>query len=172
MDKILLKKMLFKVAFCAMAADGRIDDREIEEMQIMDKNTSYFADIDLSNELKNLLADFEKKGKKIIQELFDELKNINLTIIQELLILEIALRIISADDDIDENEVKYVKLLRSKLKVHDETIKDRFGIIDYLINNNYAQDIKKITVYENNFISQLKMPELSELKSINFKEEK
>jgi len=64
MDKTALKKMLFKVAFCAMAADGRIDDREIKEMQIMNKNASYFADIDLSDELKKLLSDFEMKGKK------------------------------------------------------------------------------------------------------------
>ncbi len=55
MDKVSLKKMLFKVAFCALAADGKVDEREIKEMQIMDKNTSYFEDIDLSDELKNLI---------------------------------------------------------------------------------------------------------------------
>ncbi len=149
MDKILLKKMLFKVAFCAMAADGRIDDREIKEMQIMDKNTSYFANIDLSNELKNLLTNLEIKGKKIIVELFDELRNTKLTTIQELLVLEIALRIISADDDIDDNEVKFIKLLRSKLELHDETIKDRFGIIDYLMNKDYVENITLIKHKEN-----------------------
>ena len=167
MDKTILKKILFKVAFCAMAADGKIDDREIKEMQIMDKNTSYFANIDLSDELKNLLTGFEIKGKKIITELFDELRNTKLTTIQELLVLEIALRIISADDDIDENEVKFVKLLRSKLELHDETIKDRFGVIDYLMNTDYAENIK-IKDKETDFIANLSMPEISELKSIDF----
>jgi len=150
-----------------MAADGRIDDREIKEMQIMDKNTSYFANIDLSNELKNLLTNLEIKGKKIIVELFDELRNTKLTTIQELLVLEIALRIISADDDIDDNEVKFIKLLRSKLELHDETIKDRFGIIDYLMNKDYVENITLIKHKETDFIANLSMPEIDELKSIN-----
>jgi len=167
MDKTALKKMLFKVAFCAMAADGRIDDREIKEMQIMNKNASYFADIDLSDELKNLLSDFEIKGKKIINELFEELSNNELTALQELLVLEIALRIISADDDIDDNEVKFVKLIRSKLKVPNEIIKDRFGVIEYLMNKDYETNIKtKIT--ETDFVSELIMPEFQDLKKINF----
>jgi len=42
MDKIEFKKLLFKVAFCTMACDGHIDKREIEEMKIMDKKTSFF----------------------------------------------------------------------------------------------------------------------------------
>ena len=54
MDKNEFKKILFKVAFCAMACDGKIQKEEIEELKIMDKKTSYFAEIDLSDELKQL----------------------------------------------------------------------------------------------------------------------
>lgn len=168
MDKINLKKLLFKVAFCAMAADGKIDHREIKEMQVMDKNTSYFADIDLSDELQKLLSGFEIKGKKIINELFDELRNNELTALHELLVLEIALRIISADDDIDDNEVKFIKLIRSKLKVPDETIKDRFGVIEYLIDKDHNTNIKT-ELTETGFVSELIMPELQELKQIDLK---
>ena len=62
MDKIEFKKLLFKVAFCTMACDGHIDKREIEEMKIMDKKTSFFEAIDLSEELKQLIKDLDKKG--------------------------------------------------------------------------------------------------------------
>ena len=41
------KKILFKTAFCSMACDGKIDDLEIKEMKLIDKNTSYFSKIDL-----------------------------------------------------------------------------------------------------------------------------
>ena len=165
MEKLQLKKLLFKVAFCSIAADGKVDDREIEELKLIDTNTSYFADTDLSEELMNLIKDYEKKGKQVIEELFAELRSTKLTTIQELLVLEIALRIISADDDIDENEVKFIKLLRGKLELHNETIKDRFGIIEYLMNKDYSEGIK---IKENDFISDLSMPEISELKSIDF----
>ena len=57
MEKNEFKKLLFKVAFCSMACDGHIDEREIDEMKMMDKNTSFFHDIDLSEELSELVSE-------------------------------------------------------------------------------------------------------------------
>jgi len=51
MEKVEFKKLLFNVAFCTMACDGHIDKKEIEEMKVMDKTTSFFNDVDLSEEL-------------------------------------------------------------------------------------------------------------------------
>ena len=157
MDKDTFKKILFKVAFCAMACDGDIDNREINELKIMDKNTSYFADIDLSIELEQLIDDFKSKGAKIIEELFELLRNTKLNPIQELLVLEIALRIIYADERIDENEIKFVNFLRSKLELHDETIIDRFGELDILYTNEYSNNIVAGKT-EKEFAESIKLP--------------
>ena len=54
METIEFKKVLFKTAFCVMACDGHIDQLEIDEMKKIDTNTSYFNDVDLSNELDDL----------------------------------------------------------------------------------------------------------------------
>ena len=135
MESVEFKKLLFNVAFCAMACDGHIDDREIEEMKVIDKKTTYFGDIDLSEELTDLINQLKEKGKEIITELLDKLKDSDLNTIQELLVLEVALRIVNADNILDENEINFIRLIRSKLKLHDEIIKDRFGIIDYLVTN-------------------------------------
>lgn len=148
MERTEFKKLLFNVAFCAMACDGHIDNREIEEMKVIDKNTTYFGDIDLSEELNNLIKELNEKGKEVITELLEKLKDSDLNTIQELLVLEIALRIVNADEVLDENEINFVRLIRSKLKLHDEIIKDRFGIIDYLVTNrdyltNVNADINK-----------------------------
>ncbi|MCK4442091.1 MAG: TerB family tellurite resistance protein [Sulfurovaceae bacterium] len=142
MDKTEFKKLLFKVAFCTMACDGNIDNREIEEMKIMDKKTSFFEAIDLSSELTQLIKELDEKGTKVIEELFVSLKNNDLNTIQELLILEVALRIINADEKHDENEIKFIHLVRAKLKVHDETINDRFGEVDILYTNEYSRNIQ------------------------------
>lgn len=166
MDKTEFKKLLFKVAFCTMACDGHIDNREIEEMRIMDKKTSFFAAIDLSNELTQLIKEIDKKGTKVIEELFAILKNCDLNTIQELLILEVALRIIIADKKHDENEIKFIHLLRAKLKVHDETINDRFGEVDILYTNEYSRNIQ-IGKTDNEFIESIKLPEFSDLKEID-----
>jgi hypothetical protein len=165
MEKDKFKKILFKVAFCAMACDGEIQKEEIEELKFMDKNTSYFADIDLSNELTQLVNDFESKGTKVIEELFELLRTTKLNPIQELLVLEIALRIINADNVIDENEVKFINFLRSKLEVYDEIIIDRFGELDILYTNEYSKN--KFTLeQEKEFTENIELPEISDLKEI------
>ena len=171
MDKIELKKILFKVAFCAMACDGDIDSREIEELKIMDTNTSYFAEVDLTDELKQLVNDFKHKGTKVIEELFVSLRETKLNPIQELLILEVALRIINADNRHDENEVKFINFLRSKLELHDETINDRFGKLDILYTNEYSRNIVSGKT-EMEFAKNVKLPEMSKLIQIDLNIEK
>ena len=164
MDKLEFKKLLFEVAFCTMACDGDIDKREIEELKIMDKNTSYFAEIDLSDELEILIKELETKGVKVIEDLFKTLRKTKLNPIQELLILEIALRIIYADKKVDDNEIKFLNLLRSMLEVHDEIIFDRFGEVEILYINEY---ISKLNKSDNDFLANLNLPDMVDIKNID-----
>jgi len=164
MDKLEFKKLLFEVAFCTMACDGDIDKREIEELKIMDKNTSYFAEIDLSDELEILIKELETKGVKVIEDLFKTLRKTKLNPIQELLILEVALRIIYADKKVDDNEVKFLNLLRSMLEVHDEIIFDRFGEVEILYINEY---ISKLNQSDNDFLANLNLPDMVDIKNID-----
>ncbi|MCB0537818.1 MAG: hypothetical protein KDE33_09840, partial [Bacteroidetes bacterium] len=137
MEPIEYKRILFKTAFCVMACDGHIDDREINEMKEIDKNTTYFKDVDLSDELDFLVTQVKTEGKKIVKSLLNTLRVTKLSMVQELLILEVALRMINADNKVEENEIKFLNLLRSKLDVENEIIRDRFGNIPYLTNMNY-----------------------------------
>lgn len=162
MEEEIFKKILFKVAFCAMACDGYIDDLEIKELHIMDKKTSYFASIDLSQELEYLVNDFKNKGTQVIEELFEHLREIKLNTIQELLVLEVALRVINADNKHDENEIKFINLLRSKLELHDEIINDRFGKLSILRTNEYSKNIT-IGKIGQEYLKTMKIPELSVL---------
>ena len=169
MDKDMFKKILFKVAFCAMACDGEIHPKEIDELKIMNKNTSYFSEIDLSDELKQLVDDFKNKGVKVIEELFELLKSTKLNPIQELLVLEVALRIVNADERIDDNEIRFVNFLRSKLELHDETILDRFGELDILHTNEYLKNTISV-ISEKQFTNNVILPEISELIQVDLNE--
>ena len=153
METIDFKKLLFKTAFCVMACDGSIDQMEIQEMKKIDSKTTYFSDIDLSEELDNLINGLKNKNIKIVKSLFDSLRENTLLITQELLILEISMRIINADKIIDDNEVRFFNLIRSKLNLGDQIIHERFGKIPYLKNLNFDElelsqsyDIKEIDV--------------------------
>lgn len=162
MEKLKLKQLLFKVAFCAMACDGEIDDREIEELKKINKNTSYFSDVDLSKELKKLKKEIKKKGYKILDDLLSDLQAAELNTIQELLILEIALRIINADEKIEENEKWFIKLIRSKLRVHNEILSERFGDTKLLFGNGYSEmKFNKVDT-----VSKFIVPEIKEIEKI------
>jgi hypothetical protein len=168
MEKTEFKKLLFKVAFCTMACDGYIHKKEKEELEIMDKQTSFFEAIDLSDELSQLIDDFKSKGTKVIEELFITLRETKLNSIQELIVLEVALRIINADERHDENEKKFIHLLRSKLELHDQTINDRFGEIGILHTNEYSRNIV-VGKSDHEFAEQVKLPDFTDLVKIDLK---
>lgn len=167
MDKKEFKRLLFKIAFCTMGCDGDIDNLEIEEMKSIDKNTSFFSDIDLSQELEALIQEYKSKGVLLVSELFEELSKIDLNSIQELIILEVALRLINADGKQDENEKRFAQHLRAHLKVHDEEIFGRFGALDILHVNPYVEGVKRPLVKKIEL--DVRMPEHKELKKINLK---
>ena len=156
------KRLLFKTAFCCMACDGHIDQKEVDEIKKMDTNTTYFGDVDLSIELDILLNDLVKSGKKVVNDLFQELKEFKLNPVQELLILEVALRIIHADEKTDENEVKFLKLLRGRLDVYDEIIVDRFGRDNLLFDKKYSDDVETSV---NEYVNNIELPKFKEFGS-------
>ena len=166
MKELEFKKLLFKTAFCCIACDGHIDDKEIEEMKYLDKNTAYFEDTDLSAELEQLINDLNNKGKRIVNDLFESIKKSDLNFVQELLLLEVSLRLIYSDNKIDENEVKFLKYLKSKLKVYDSLIIERFGSVELLFGNKYTASFKT-NDHLTELLKGIKIPELKEIKNID-----
>lgn len=161
------QRLLFRTAFCVMACDGNIDEREVREIKAMNKSAAFFQGIDLSEELELLLISLKEKGKNFVNELITSLNKVDLSTVQELLILEVAFRIVYADEKVDENEVNFIKFLRSQLKVYDEIIRDRFGAVEYLFDKEYSKDVYKKEVSED-IITSIIMPELKDIQAIDF----
>ena len=152
MDKIKFKEVLMNIAVCAIACDGDIDDREIEALKKIEKETPYFSGVDLSNKLGKALNQCLKDVEKFKENIFKKLKKIDLNIVQELMILEISLRIISADEIELEVEKDFIKDLRKYLKIEDFLIYERFGDISYLKVENVEiklDNFKKIKTLKN-----------------------
>lgn len=168
MEALEFKKILFKTAFCVMACDGHIDEREINEMKAIDKNTTYFKDVDLTDELDFLVKEVKTEGKKIVKTLLKKLRETKLSMVQELLILEVAVRMINADEKVEESEVKFLNLLRSKLEVENEIIRERFGNISYLTHMNYSnlENEEKASV---DYTESISLPEIGTIEKIQLK---
>lgn len=168
MEALEFKKLLFKTAFCCIACDGHIDEKEIEEMKFIDKKTPYFEDVDLSKELEELVQNVKTKGKQIVDDLFNDFAKVELDIVQELLLLEVTLRLIYSDEKIEENEVRFLKYLRSKLKVYDEIIMDRFGTVDLLFDKQYS-NFFHTNEQQKELVKEYSVPEFKDLESIDLK---
>lgn len=140
MDNKTFKNLLLETAVSAIACDGSVDEREIEALRNIEKNSPYFSSDDLSKDLDKYLKNCEKNLEKFQSSLFKKIKMAKLNILQELSLMEISLRIISADEKEEEDEINFVKLLRSNLSISDLILYQRFGKIEYLGILNFEEN--------------------------------
>jgi len=134
------KNFLFKSAVMAMACDGNIAEKEINEIKALVANEIYFMDYDFEEPLKKNIDNIKVNGTKAINEYLKEILTHNLNEHQELLVIEVLLRMIEADNKIEVREIKFLQMAKSKLKTDEQTLIIKFPKqINYLIDfNNYG----------------------------------
>ena len=105
-----------------MACDGEIDKREILLIKRMHQEKQVFGDIDINIELDNLLLEINHDGHSFIKRYFNDLASSELSEQEELKLIEVAVDTINADDKVEYSEVKFFKVIRSKLKIETQLI--------------------------------------------------
>lgn len=173
MDKIKFKKLLFDIACSAIACDGNIDEREIRELKYINKSTTYFKDINLSRKLDRFVDNFKVNPRETIKDVINELRGSFLNPVEEMLVLEVALRLIYADVKVDEKEIDFLKSIRACLSIDDDIITQRFGVIDFLINTQENIVVSKDKPVQKDILSSVDMTNLENVYfSIDKKKEK
>lgn len=134
------KPFLFKSAVMAMACDGDIAEAEISEIRNIVANEIYFMGYDFEEPLKSNTENIKANGKNAINQYLQEIVANNLNDHQEILLIEVLLRMILADGKVDESELKFLHMAKSKLKTDEQTLIMKFPHqIDYLMDfNNYG----------------------------------
>lgn len=133
METLQFNKLLLKTAFSCMACDGDIDKREIKLIKRLQQEKKTFGDIDVNAEMDNLLIAINNDGHQFMRDFFDELSNSKLTETNELNLIEVAIDTIKADDKVEYSEIKFFKVIRSKLKIDNELILEKHpDFEDYL----------------------------------------
>jgi len=89
---------------------------------------------------KTSLSYIKQNGKKAINEYLNELNQLNLNEKQELLLIEVLIRTIESDNKIEDSEMKFLQMVKSKLEILEETIITQFPKqMKYLIDfQNYG----------------------------------
>ena len=155
MEKLNFKEILLRTAVCAIACDGDIDDREKQALYNIEKKSPYFSSEDLSSSLDKLIENCMSGFQSFKDELFKSLDEVELNIVEELTLLEISFRIIAADDIEQESEQEFIIHLRKHLKVENEIIRERFGMIEYLTKEE--SEFKSIDIIPDIEIREIKL---------------
>lgn len=122
METTAFNKLMLKTAFSCMACDGDIDKRELSLIKELHRKQNLFGDIEIDYELDNLLVAINHDGQQFLRQYFTELTTSNMNMTEEERLLEMAISVIKADDDVTFSEVKFFKVIRSKLNVKNEAI--------------------------------------------------
>jgi len=122
MKQQIFNELLLKTAFSCMACDGSIDKREVKLLKKMSNEKQEFGDIDINAQLDALLLSINKDGHQFLKDYFSELTSIELSEDEELKIVEVAIDTIKADEKVEYSEVKFFKVIRSKLTIADEKV--------------------------------------------------
>ena len=144
-----------------MACDGDIDKREVVLIKTMDQEKKIFGEIDINQELENLLLEINRDGHKFLKSYFNELTSTELSEQDELKLIEVAIKTINADDKVEYSEVKFFKVIRSKLKIDNEPILAKHpDFEDYLeqdiISESYLARLQD-DFFDTNTLSEFKL---------------
>ncbi|HEA29701.1 MAG TPA: TerB family tellurite resistance protein [Leeuwenhoekiella sp.] len=133
METVHFNKLLLKTAFSCMACDGDIDKREIKLIERLHRDNNTFGDIDINTDLDTFLNAINKDGHQFLKDYFNELTTTELTEANELKLIEVAIDTIKADEKVEYSEIKFFKVIRSKLKIDNEPILEKHpDFEDYL----------------------------------------
>lgn len=125
METINFDQLLLKTAFSCMACDGDIDKREVKLIKRLHKEKKTFGEIDINSEMENLLIAINRDGKQFLKDFFNQLTTSVLSEANELKLIEVAIETIKADNKIEYSEIKFFKVIRSKLKIENKPILEK-----------------------------------------------
>lgn len=158
MEQIIINKLLLKTAFSCMACDGDIDKRELVLIKKIHQDTKIFGEIDINQELENLLLKINRDGHKFLKSYFNELTSTKLSEQDELKLIEVAIDTINADDKVEYSEVKFFKVIRSKLKIDDNTILSLHPDYEEYLEKDILSE-SYLARLQNDFFESTKLPE-------------
>jgi len=161
MESIEFKKQLLRTAFGVMACDGQIHPSEIEELRQISLGTKYLEGVDIDSELNAITAEFNSKKRVFFRENFKNLTDAKLPEGEKLIVMDVVLRMISADNRVDENEAKFLRALKKRLELSDELIRQRFGEVREL---GIIRDQEYVAVPVEDLVSSFAVIDVPELK--------
>ncbi len=131
------EKLLIKSAFSCMVCDGEIDNNEMDLIKSLFRSSSFQATTNIDDLLNQLIGEINSQGNDFLRLFLKELRIAVLTEEEELKLIDFCLKTIYSDFAVKYNEIKFFKIIRSKLKVSNETILEKFPTKDIFLEKSF-----------------------------------
>ena len=116
------QRIQLQTAFSFMTCDGNIDPLEVSLIRKMSDEMGLFGEVDIDTELDYLVEVINNVGSGYLKDYFKAIKNAHLTVEQEIQLVDIAFKTLSADQRLDYNEIRFFRIFRTLLKATDEQL--------------------------------------------------
>jgi uncharacterized tellurite resistance protein B-like protein len=110
-----------------MASDGDIDEREVAAIKSICEALPSFKNVDLKEEINKYVSEINADSKQFINGYFTTLDRAELTEQENLTLIDVAIKVIKADNIIEYSEIKFFKNIRYRLNISDERIIEYFS---------------------------------------------
>lgn len=128
MEKLELRNILLKTAVFAMSVDGEIHKNEIAEFDKIAEKTSYFDEINYKEKMESFIKNINDNFEEEVFNYYEELREKDFSVVEILLIFEVLIKIIKADEVIKDSEEKFINNVRNVFKyISDDIFISRFG---------------------------------------------
>lgn len=152
MSKPGFSSILLRTAFSFMTCDGHIDKKEIVSIMKMAQDKYLFGEVEIDKELEEMLKKINIKGTEYLKDYFRKVNRAELSDEEQLKIISVAVDIIYADMEVKEDEVKFLRVLRTMLKISDSVILSNFPQLakDFMWDDEFTEKYVK-ELYANYF---------------------
>ena len=134
-------ELLLKTLFCCSACDGIIAKEEVELVKNLTDSVRLFNSLNVEDTLNSYISEINTQGKGFLKDFLIQLSGTELTNDEQVQLIEMAIKMIEADNQILYSEVKFFKKIRAALSVSDEIILESLpSAEDYLLPDVISED--------------------------------
>lgn len=162
MTTITFDKLLLKTAFCCMASDGKIDDREIAQIKFMYEKSELFKNFIFQDEINLLITRINSDGKNFIKYYFNLLESVNLSEEEELMLIDFAIQTIHSDGIDEYSEIKFFKNIRHRLNVSDEKILHNHPEVEYWLEDDIVTESSLVKL-TSQYLEEVEFPQFEQI---------
>lgn len=135
------KELYLKTLFCCCACDGEIAPEEISLIKSIVNSDNLFKGMNVETLLNGYVTKINQQGKSFLKAYLDELADSKLSDGEQMILVELAINMIEADEQVVYSEIKFFKKIRAKLSITDEAILNKLpDKEDYILPDILSDD--------------------------------